>query len=87
MPVETHRFVYIVVNAHRYREKRNSATGKHLSDENNNLLCISKLKKKKKKKTSTMLATDKVLQNNLLVTFLFHMTVISLIYDRNAKYL
>lgn len=85
MPVETHRFVYIVVNAHRYREKRNSATGKHLSDENNNL-CISKLKKKKKK-TSTMLATDKVLQNNLLVTFLFHMTVISLIYDRNAKYL
>lgn len=48
MPVETHRFVYIVVNAHRDREKRNSATGKHLSDENNNnLLCISKLKKKK----------------------------------------
>lgn len=34
-----------------------------------------------------MLVTDKVLQNNLLVTFLFHMTVISLIYDRNAKYL
>lgn len=32
----------VVVNAHRYREKRNSATGKHLSDENNNLLCISK---------------------------------------------
>lgn len=44
MPVETHRFVYIVVDAHRYREKRNSATGKHLSDENNNnLLCISKI--------------------------------------------